>query len=134
MFSMLIMLLALTGNVYSANNSANHLNNIRTSFKGGIQRIVFDITGENEPAYYIKKDKNTLSLTLETSLSTDKDRILKKTLENTHYIGNVQFLHLPEEEELIITMDLKTNTSEEIMTLPHPSRVVVDISRNKTGV
>ena len=134
MFSILLLSLTLITNSYSANNQTCNLSNIRTSFKGGIQRIVFDITTENEPAYYIKKDKGSVSLTLETNVATNKQKALIKSLENTHYIGKVQFLNLPDEGELIITMELKTGSVKEVMTLPHPSRVVVDISKDKTGV
>ena len=57
-----------------------------------------------------------------------------KNLENTHYIGKVQFLNLTDEGELIITMELKAGVIKEVMTLPHPSRVVIDLIKDKTGV
>ena len=134
MFSMLLLSLTLISNSYSANNQASSLSNIRTSFKGGVQRIVFDITTENEPAYYVKKDKGTVSLTLETNISANKEKALIKNIENIHYIGKVQFLNLADEGELIITMELKEGAINEVMTLPNPSRVVIDISKDKKGV
>ena len=136
MFSILFLALALIGNSYSANSPTSSLSNIRTSFRGGVQRIVFDITTENEPAYYVKKDpdKGTVSLTLETNVVANKEKALIKNLENTHYIGKVQFLNLTDEGELIITMELKAGVIKEVMTLPHPSRVVIDLIKDKTGV
>ena len=134
MFSMLLLSLSLIGNLYPASNPTSYLGSIRTSFKGDTQRIVFDITTENEPAYYTRKDGNQIRLILETSLATSKEKALIKSLENTHYIGKVQLLNLTDEGELIITMELKTGGIKEAMTLPHPSRVVIDISKDGTGV
>jgi hypothetical protein len=133
MLSMILLSLALIGNICPTNSSVSGITGIRTSFRGGIQRVVFDITGENEPAFYVEKDKNILSLTLEAYLPVGKDIELKQAIENSRYIDSVQLLHLPEERELIISMELKPGTFEESLALPNPSRVVIDISKNRTG-
>jgi hypothetical protein len=133
MFSMILLSLALIGNICPANSSVSAISGIRTSFKGGIQRVVFDIVGEKEPAFYVEKDKNTLNLTLEAYLPEGKDVELKKALEGSRYIDSIQLLHLPDEGELVISMELKPGTLEESLALPNPSRVVIDVSKNKLG-
>ena len=133
MFSIVVFMLSLIGNNCHANSSISDLSNIRTSVKADVQRIVFDITGENEPAYYLKKDKDTINLTLEASISPSKETELKKKLQNSRYIDSIKILHLPEEGESILSIKLKTKTFEQFMALPNPSRVVIDISKNKIG-
>ncbi|MEI6080270.1 MAG: hypothetical protein WCQ53_06525 [bacterium] len=133
MLSIVVFILSLIGNNCPASSPVNDLSNIRTSVKADVQRIVFDITGENEPAYYLKKDKDTINLTLEASISPSKEIELKKKLQNSKYIDSIKVLHLPAEGELILSMKLKAKTFEQFMALPNPSRVVIDISKNKIG-
>lgn len=103
------------------------ISNLRTSVKARTQRLVFDITGENDPAYYIKKEKQTLNLSLEATLSPAKENEFIKKIENSKYISSVEFLTLPDEKETIVSMVLKNGVKEDIFSLPSPSRIVIDL-------
>lgn len=133
MFFFLFSLNLICSSIYSLDAETINLTNIRTSYKTGTQRIVLDITGENEPAYYLKKETDSLYLTIEANIPMDKVFSFKKILENTNNIKSIQFLRLPEEGESTLIINLKGKTSEEIMSLPNPSRVVLDINKEVTG-
>lgn len=133
MFFFLFSLSLISSNVHCLNGDTNNLTNIRTSYKTGTQRIVLDITGETEPPYYLKKEQNILYVTIEANIPMEKIFAFKKTLENTNNIKSIQFLRLPEENESTLIINLKSRTSEEIMSLPNPSRVVLDINKEETG-
>lgn len=133
MFFLLFSLAFISGSLYPIDGNISTLNKIRTSYKAGTQRIVLDITGEKEPAYYLKKDSDTLYVTIEGNIPIEKENIFKKTLENSNNIKSIKFLRLPDEGESTLIINLKGKTSEEIMSLPNPSRVVLDINKVPTG-
>jgi DNA-binding transcriptional ArsR family regulator len=126
LLKILSAILVLTPLALMAKTPAS-ISNLRTSVKANTQRLVFDITGENDPAYYIKKEKQTLNLTLEASLSPTKESEFIKKIEDSRYISSVEFLTLTDEKETVVSMTLKAGVKEDIFSLPSPSRVVIDL-------
>jgi hypothetical protein len=109
--------------------NAPDISNLRTSIKANTQRLVFDITGEKDPAYYVKKDKNTLNVTLEAKLNTLKEDEFIKKIDKSKYISSIEFLTLPDENETIISIALNSGVKEDVFSLPSPSRVVIDLKK-----
>ncbi len=123
---LLVLLSALIPPSLLAKTQAN-ISNIRTSTKANTQRIVFDITGENDPAYYLKKEGQSLNITLEALISPAQEQKLSRKIENSKYISSVEFLTLEDEKETIITLNLNERVREDVFSLPSPSRVVIDL-------
>lgn len=119
--------LILTGGLCFASPS---IDNIRTSVRDGVQRIVFDITGEKTPAYYIKRDRDNVFITFEALIDQRKQRTLSERLKNTSYVSNVEFLTLPDEVETVVILKLRDRPSiKEFFALSSPPRVVVDLEK-----
>ena len=114
--------------LYSAGNIAN----VRTSFNNGKQRIVMDIDGEEEPAYYVRKGKNVIDLTVEGITTIDKARAFAELLGNTNFIKKASFIVLPEEKETIISLSISDKTSDDVFSLAKPSRLVIDLEKTKS--
>lgn len=110
---------------------AGNISNIRTSFSSGKQRIVIDVDGEKEPAYYVRKSKNVIDITLEKTLSTDNVKLFAGLLNDTNFINKVSFVVLPEESETIISINVKDKTSDDIFSLTSPPRLVIDLEKAK---
>ena len=123
---LLVLLSVLIPASLLARTQAN-ISNIRTSVKANIQRIVFDITGEKDPAYYLKKEGQSLNITLEALISPAQEQKLSRKIENSKYISSVEFLTLEDEEETIITLNLNKRVKEDVFSLPSPSRLVIDL-------
>lgn len=111
--------------------NASEISNIRTAKDGQKQRIVIDIDGQKEPAFYIKKAKNEINITIETVLSYQRSNEFKKVLEGTRYIERANFTLLEKEGETILTIftNPKEKVSDEIFALPSPSRLVIDLDK-----
>ena len=115
----------------SALYSADSITNVRTSFNSGKQRLVIDMDGNNEPAYYVRKGKNTLDITIEKFITIDKATSYAELMGNTNFIKKASFIALPEEKETIISLSINDNTSDDIFALAKPSRLVIDLERTK---
>ena len=111
--------------------SAENITNVRTSFNNGKQRIVMDIDGNKEPAYYVRKGKNTIDITVERIVTMDKAIAFAELLGNTNFIKKASFIVLPEEKETIISLIVNDKTSDDIFSLSKPSRLVIDLEKNK---
>jgi len=111
--------------------SAGNISNIRTSFNNGKQRIVIDTDGNKEPAYYIRKGKEVIDITMEKTISIDKAKTFAELLGNTNFIKKASFIVLPEENETIISLNINDKTSDDIFSLTKPSRLVIDLEKTK---
>jgi len=110
---------------------AEEITNIRTSLIKGKQRIVIDIDGSEEPAYYVRKDKETIDVTIERTLPEGKAESFASLLGNTNYVRKAQFIILPEEKETIISISTKGKVSDDVFALANPSRIVIDLEKIK---
>lgn len=114
---------------------ASTISNIRTSLNNDKQRIVIDLNTEGEPAYYINKNKSSIELTLEAIIDSKNIEGFKELLSNSHYVEEASFLLLPDENESIITLKLKTGTVPDIFSIANPARLVIDLETpSPTGV
>jgi len=111
--------------------SADSVTNVRTSFNNGKQRIVMDIDGDNEPAYYVRKGRNVIDITIERTISMDKAKTFAELLGNTNFIKKASFIVLPDEKETIISLSIGDKVSDDIFALAKPSRLVIDLEKTK---
>ena len=125
--TVLLLFLGLNLPLYSG----AELSNIRTSFEKGKQRIVIDLDGNSEPAYYIRKGKETIDITIESSTTIDKAKGYAELLANTNFVKKATFIVLPEEDEIIISMSMNEKVADDIFALGSPSRIVVDLEKAK---
>jgi len=116
---------------YSMLYSADSVTNVRTSFNNGKQRIVMDIDGDNEPAYYVRKGRNVIDITIERTISMDKAKTFAELLGNTNFIKKASFIVLPDEKETIISLSIGDKVSDDIFALAKPSRLVIDLEKTK---
>lgn len=127
----IILILSFFFISYSMLYSAENITNVRTSFNNGKQRIVIDIEGDEEPAYYVRKGKNVIDITMERIVSIDKARTFAELLGNTNFIQKATFIVLSEEKETIISLNVNDNTSDDVFSLAKPSRLVIDLEKTK---
>jgi len=105
------------------------ITNIRTSRNSGKQRVVVDINSDNEPAFYKRDSKNSITLTIEARMDQAKEEQFKKLLANTNYINSVSFINLSDEGEVIAEIRLSGKASNNIFALSNPSRLVIDLDK-----
>ena len=110
---------------------ASEISNIRAAKDGQKERLVIDIDGQKEPAFYVKKSKDQIHITIEATINEQRKQEFTKLLEKTRYINSANFIVLNKENEVIITLNMNPGLkiSEEIFSLPSPSRVVVDLEK-----
>lgn len=110
---------------------AGEISNIRTAKDGQKERVVIDIDGQKEPAFYVKKAKDQIHITIEATINEQRKQEFTKVLEKTRYINSSEFIDLNKENEVIITLYTKPGMKiyDEIFALPNPSRVVVDLEK-----
>ncbi len=108
---------------------ATELSNIRTAKDGSKYRIVIDLDGQKEPAFYVKKAKDKIYLTIEASVNEQRIPEFIKVLEKTNNIEKVELMAFNKEKEVILAFSTNPTQkiSEEIFALPNPSRVVIDV-------
>lgn len=121
----------LFGWLCSSLYSADNITNVRTSFNKGKQRVVIDIDGNDEPAYYVRKGKNEIDLTIERITTPDKAESFAGLLSGTNYIQKASFILLPDEKETIISIDINDKVSDDIFSLAGPSRIVIDLEKTR---
>ena len=90
-----------------------------------------DIDGEEEPAYYVRKGKNIIDVTVELTTSMDNAKTFAELLGSTNFIKKASFIVLPEEKETIISLSINDKTNDDIFSLAKPSRLVIDLEKNK---
>ncbi len=130
MWFLTVLLLLWSPNV--ALCSTSNITNIRTSFNAGKQRVVIDIDSNDEPAYYVRKGRYELDLTIEGITTPEKAANFAELLSNTNYIQKASLMILAQEKETIMSIITKDKVSDDIFALAGPSRIVIDLERTTT--
>lgn len=125
----LFVLGLIASSIYPAVAATPDISNIRVSRSGDKQRVVIDINSDSESAFYVRKGKDSITLTMEAVMRRDKEDQFKKLLEKTKYIDGVSFINLEEEGEFIAELRLTGTVYDNVFTLSNPSRLVIDLDK-----
>jgi hypothetical protein len=118
----MLILVFILNSLFSFDVNVDFINDFRTSFHQGKQRIVIDIDSNKKPSFYIKDN----IITIEARINSNKIEEIKKNFRNKHFVQQLDIVSLNNEGEVIIVIKTKAKI-EKVFALPSPSRVVIDI-------
>lgn len=111
------------------------LNNVRKSYSGGLERIVFDLQASGIPYFQVqatqKEQRLVLSIWADVTQKLDSTKV-NQTFQKSSHIKNINLLPGVERGLSIIELQLKAHqkpkhSKVEAFYLNNPPRIIIDV-------